>query len=125
MQALSRFQDLSRIRPRRSRALSIAVGALIAALLAAVFAGPAGAAPMTPTPKACPSFRVLHNDRIGPAVFPAGDYTITLEAESLTCATGGQLFARFLEDFDGILPTPWKVAPEASGRSSFLRGALP
>jgi hypothetical protein len=125
MQALSRFQDLSRFEPWRSRALTIALGVLIAALALAVFARPAGAAPMTPTPKACPSFRVLHNDRIGPAVFPAGNYTITLEDESLTCKTGGELFARFLEDFDGNLPSPWKVAPEASGRASFLRGALP
>jgi hypothetical protein len=125
MQALSRFQDLSRIGPRRSRVLAIAFGALIAALALAIVVRPAGAAPMTPAPKACPSFRVLHNDRIGPAVFPAGNYTITLEGERLTCKTGGELFARFLEDFDGRLPTPWKVAPEASGKSSFLRGALP
>jgi hypothetical protein len=125
MQALSRFQDLSRFGPRRSRALTIAFGVLIAALALAVFTRPAGAAPMTPTPKACPSFRVLHNDRIGPAVFPAGNYRITLEDKSLTCKSGGELFARFLEDFDGNLPSPWKVAPKASGRASFLRGALP
>lgn len=125
MQGLSGFQALSRTGPRRSRALTIAFGALIAALALAVLARPAGAAPKTPTPKPCPSFRVLHNDRIGPAVFPAGDYTITLEDESLTCTRGGELFGRFLEDFDGVLPTPWKVAPEASGQSSFLRGALP
>jgi hypothetical protein len=126
MQALFGFQPVSLTRPRRSRALSIALGALIAALALAILARPAGAAVApTATPKACPSFRVLHNDRIGPAVFPAGDYTITLEDESLTCTTGGTLFARFLEDFDGSLPAPWKVAPEASGKSSFLRGALP
>jgi hypothetical protein len=125
MQALSRFQALSRNEPRRSRLLAFALGALIAALALAVVARPAGAAAPTATPKACPGFRVLHNDRIGPAVFPAGTYAITLEDESLTCKTGGELFARFLEDFDGRLPTPWQVAPEASGRSSFTRGALP
>jgi hypothetical protein len=125
MQDLSGFQALSRNAPRRSLALAIALGALIAALTLAVGVRPAGAAPQTATPKACPSFRVLHNDRIGPAVFPAGNYKITLEDESLTCKSGGELFARFLEDFDGVLPTPWKVSPEASGQSSFLRGALP
>ncbi len=126
MQALSGFQPFTRIEPRRSRALTIALGALIAALAIAVLARPAGAAvPATATPKACPSFRVLHNDRIGPAVFPAGNYKITLEDESLTCKSGGELFARFLEDYDGNLPAPWKVSPEASGKSSFLRGALP
>jgi hypothetical protein len=126
MQALSRFQVVSRFRPRRNLAARVALGGLLAALALAFAAQPAGAAPKpTPTPKACPGFSVLHNDRIGPAVFPAGSYAITLEDSSLTCKSGGELFARFLEDFDGILPTPWEVAPEASGKSSFTRGALP
>jgi hypothetical protein len=128
MQDVSRFQELSRFEPRRGRAIAIALGALLAAVALLVTARPAGAASAstaTRTPKACPNFRVLHNDRIGPAVFPAGSYTITLEDERLTCKSGGELFARFLEDFDGILPAPWKVAPEASGKSSFTRGALP
>jgi hypothetical protein len=128
MQDLSRLQALSRFEPRRARAVALALGVLLAAVALLVAARPAGAAPAaaaTPTPKACPGFRVLHNDRIGPAVFPAGSYTITLEDESLTCKSGAELFARFLEDFDGRLPVPWKVAPEASGKSSFTRGALP
>jgi hypothetical protein len=128
MQGLSRIHSISRIGPRRNRAALIALGALVAlvALAAALAARPAGAAPSpAAAPKTCPSFRVLHNDRIGPAVFPAGSYTIALEDENLTCKSGGELFARFLEDFDGVLPTPWKVSPEASGKSSFLRGALP
>ncbi|HVV90294.1 MAG TPA: hypothetical protein VHB53_07355 [Solirubrobacterales bacterium] len=126
MQDVSRFQGLSRFEPRQGRAVAVALGVLLAVVALLVATGPAGAAaPATRTPKACPNFRVLHNDRIGPAVFPAGSYTITLEDESLTCKSGGELFARFLEDFDGILPTPWKVAPEASGKSSFTRGALP
>jgi hypothetical protein len=125
MQALSRFHALSRFEPRRSRATLIALGALIAILVVA--ARPAGAVPppALPAPKPCPSFSVLHNDRIGAAVFPAGSYAITLEAPSLTCKSGGELFARFLEDFDGVLPTPWKVAPEGSGKSAFLRGTQP
>ncbi len=125
MQNLAGIQALSRFRPRQARALGIALGVLLLAPAMSLGAGSAGAAPATATPKACPGFRVLHNDRIGPAVFPAGSYTITLEDESLTCKSGAELFARFLEDFDGVLPTPWKVMPEASGKSSFVRGALP
>jgi hypothetical protein len=128
MQGLSGFQAISRFEPRRSRAALVALGALLAVLVLAVATGRASAAapkPAAPATKSCPSFRVLHNDRIGAAVFPAGNYTITLEDATLDCKTGGELFARFLEDFDGVLPTPWKVSPEASGKSSFLRGAVP
>jgi len=111
--------------PATGRAtVRLALGALIAALALAVAAGPAAAAP-APAAKTCPNFRVLHNDRIGAAVFPAGNYTITLEAASLDCKTGGELFARFLEDFDGNLATPWKVSPEGSGQAAFLRGGQP
>jgi hypothetical protein len=120
------MQALSRIEPRHGRTALAALVALLAIVALALVARPAGAAPTpTQTPKACPGFRVLHNDRIGPAVFPAGNYAITLEDSSLTCKSGAELFARFLEDYDGVLPTPWKVAPEASGKSSFTRGALP
>src|ERR1700761_7311026 len=96
MQALSRFQAVSRFETPRARAATIALGALFVAVALAIAARPA-----------------------------AGSYTITLEDKTLTCKSGGELFARFLEDFDGRLPAPWKVAPEASGKSSFTRGALP
>ena len=66
---------------------------LTAALLLIAMALSAGSAPAAP---ACPSFRVLHNDRIGAAVFPAGTYTITNEASGLTCKSSAELFARFL-----------------------------
>lgn len=135
MQALPGFQAISRIEPRRRRLASrggavptparaiarLAPAALIAVVALALAAGPAAAA-QAPAAKTCPSFRVLHNDRIGAAVFPAGNYTITLEAASLDCKTGAELFARFLEDFDGNLPTPWKVSPEGAGQAAFLRG---
>jgi hypothetical protein len=126
MQALSGFQAISRIEPRPSRAVLVALDALIAivALALAGAAGPATAAP-APAPKTCPSFRVLHNDRIGAAVFPAGNYTIKLEDPSVDCKAGGELFARFLEDFDGVLPAPWKVSPEGSGKAAFPRGSQP
>ncbi|HEY2478675.1 MAG TPA: hypothetical protein VGI17_08080 [Solirubrobacterales bacterium] len=107
----------------------LALGALLAVVALLVAPRPAGAAP-APTgtaaaPKGCPSFRVVHNDRIGAAVFPPGTYAVTLEDASLTCKSGAELFARFLEDFDGVLPTPWKVSPEGSGKASFLRGTQP
>src|SRR5882757_4057501 len=120
------MQVLSRIEPQRRRIALVALAALVAAVALAVIARPAGAAPLeTTVARSCPGFKVLHNDRIGAAIFPAGTYTITNEDAGLTCKSSVELFARFLEDYDGVLPTPWKVAPEASGKSSFTRGALP
>lgn len=96
----------------------IALVGLLAAVAVALTARPAAAAATT-----CPSFRVLQNDRIGGAVFPAGNYKITLEDSGLTCKSGGELFARFLEDFNGILPNSWKVTGEGSGKASFSRAS--
>lgn len=130
------MQALSRSEPRRGPHLAIALGALLTALVvvltfAAPPAGAAAAPGASPTagaaqaPKACPGFRVLHNDRIGAAAFPTGSYTITLEDTSLTCKAGSELFARFLESFDGVLPRPWKVSAEGSGKATFSRGSQP
>jgi hypothetical protein len=93
--------------------------ALIAALsiVALNGAAPAAAAP-------CPSFKVLHDDRIGAANLPAGSYEVTVEA-GLGCQAASQLFARFLQDWDGNLPKPWRVVAEGSGKASFTRGAMP
>lgn len=90
----------------------------VAALFAVGFGGgSAGAA-------GCPSFRVLHNDRIGPAVFPAGNYEVTPAPRSgLSCARTSQLFARFLEDWDGNLPGRWRVASQGRGKARFLNGS--
>lgn len=97
-----------------------AAAALALLLVALVAAASAPAA----TPSTCPSFTVLHNDRIGPASLPAGSYSISLDAGSgLTCAAASKLFARFLEDYDGVLPRPWRVAAEGRGRASFEQGA--
>ncbi len=69
----------------------------------------------------CPTFRVLHNDRIGSAVFPAGTYNVHLtKGSKLTCAKSSQLFARFLEDYDGNI-APWRVVPKGSGKARFVR----
>jgi hypothetical protein len=103
----------------------VALAGMAIALAVALGANSAGAAPMAAeATKACPGFSVLHNDRIGTAVFPAGTYTVNLEDPSLNCKSSAELFARFLEDWDGNLPKPWKVAGEGSGKASFNRGSL-
>lgn len=102
--------------PRRR---SLAGLALAAALLALGLGGVAkAAAPAAPT---CPSFKVLHDDRIGAASLPAGSYSISTEDSGLSCKSASQLFARFLADWDGKLPAPWQVVPQGSGKASFAR----
>ena len=75
-----------------------------------------------PTGAACPgTFRVLHNDRIGSFALPRGNYRITLLGVGrISCAKASAYFARFLQDFDGVLPTPWYLDAETG---SFLRGS--
>lgn len=103
---------------RKHLAAAFAVAVLGSlALFSLAGAGAASAA-------SCPSFRVLHNDRIGPASLPAGNYRVATD-EGLSCATASQLFTRFLEDYDGALPRPWRVNAEGSGKASFTRGGLP
>jgi hypothetical protein len=102
--------------PRRSL-LVAAVVALAAALLALAAGGAATAGAAT-----CPTFKVLHNDRIGAASLPAGTYSVRTDDVGLSCSAASQLFARFLEDYDGNLPAPWKVVPQGSGKASFTRG---
>jgi hypothetical protein len=70
----------------------------------------------------CPTFRVLHNDRIGTALLPAGTYSVKLTRGSkLSCADASNLFARFLEDYDGVLPDGWRVVPKGTGKARFLK----
>jgi hypothetical protein len=95
---------------------ALALAALAAALVALAVGGAAKAGAAT-----CPSFRVLHNDRIGPAVLPAGNYEITVEDAGLSCKATSQLFARFLADYDGNLPGGWKVSARGSGKAAFSR----
>lgn len=100
--------------------LALALAAAVAAL-ALIAATPASAA-------SCPSFRVLHNDRIGAASFPAGNYGVTTVEGSkggISCQEASRLFARFLEDWDGNLPNGWRVRPEGRGRASFARKSFP
>ena len=94
------------------RKLALALS-LAAALLAIGGAGSASAA-------GCPSFKVLHDDRIGPATLPAGNYTIEIgPASELNCYSASQLFTRFLADYDGNLPGGWTVSAQGSGKASF------
>lgn len=102
---------------RAAATVALALAALLAALaLSAATASTAAAA-------TCPSFRVLHNDRIGPANLPAGNYAVTTTpAGGLGCAQASALFTRFLQDYDGVLPTPWRVTAQGTGKASFARG---
>jgi hypothetical protein len=107
------------VRPgKRAAAAALTLAAAALALLAILGAG-AG----TASAAGCPSFRVLHNDRIGPASFPAGPYTLTPSGPSLTCARTAALFARFLEDWDGNLPGAWRVVAQGTGKAKFVNGA--
>jgi hypothetical protein len=86
--------------------------AIIALALGILFGTLAGAAPAQ-TPAACPStFAVLHDDRIGPLALPQGNYTITiLDPSRFSCAAAADRFRQFLQDFDGVLPSPWQLDP--------------
>jgi hypothetical protein len=98
---------------------AIALAMLAALAVLALSAGPAAAA-------TCPSFKVLHDDRIGAASLPAGDYTITIDVDAqIGCSAASQYFARFLEDYDGVLPRPWKAIAKGSGKALFTRGGAP
>jgi hypothetical protein len=87
--------------------------ALTAALLPAAAAAGTGSCPGT--------FRVLHDDSVGQLKLPAGSYLISpLGRSSPSCSQSAKLFARFLDDFDGVLPRPWRVSVSDA---TFLRAA--
>jgi hypothetical protein len=66
----------------------------------------------------CPTFRVLHNDRIGSVNLPKGTYQMTALG-GLSCAKASSLFRDFLQQFEGNLPGRWRL----QGRTAtFLRG---
>jgi hypothetical protein len=83
----------------------------LAAGLATAVAAPAAAQSASAVPTACPdTFSVLHDDAIGALSLPAGPYTITVgDPSKLSCAEASDLFRQFLEDWDGVLPKPWKL----------------
>lgn len=96
----------------RRAALALAVAALGWAALAP---GSASAARGR-----CPgTFRVLHDDHIGRLAVPRGNYRITILASGRPgCAQASRLFTRFLDDFDGVLPRPWRISV---ANSAFVR----
>ncbi len=102
---------------RRSSLLATLCAAALAVALLALALGGAG----TAAAASCPAFKVLHDDRIGAASLPAGSYSVITDDPGLSCSEASKLFARFLEDFDGNLPAPWKVVPQGSGKASFTR----
>ena len=57
----------------------------------------------------CPTFQVLHNDRIGSLPIPAGNYLIT--AKNMGCPSASQQFAKFLQSPSGRLGGGWQLKP--------------
>lgn len=66
----------------------------------------------------CPTFQVLHNDRIGEVKFPKGTYQMTALG-GFACAKASTKFAAFLQKFEGDLPGRWKLKGKTG---TFLRG---
>ena len=107
------------VRASRRRLAAALPLALLVAVAALALSGAA-----TASAASCPSFKVLHDDRIGAASLPAGSYEVTVDT-GLDCQAASKLLARFLQDWDGNLPKPWRVSAEGSGKASFSRGGLP
>lgn len=100
------------------RLLPLALPAL--AVLAIAIPAVASGSPPARATATCPTFRVLHNDKIGKISLPAGNYAVTVTR--MTCAQSTQWFARFLEDWDGVLPKPWKATSTGAGQVTFTGG---
>jgi hypothetical protein len=95
------------------RALIVMLAAVATAI--AVFAA-ADRADAAKTTKCSNSFRVLHDDHVGKLQLRAGSYRISVvNQKQLSCQRASQLFAKFLQDFDGKLPNGWKVNVQKSG----------
>jgi hypothetical protein len=92
--------------------------AALLSVLALIGAAPASAG-------TCPNFQVLHADRIGVVNLPAGNYFLQTADDNLSCQDASQLFARFLQDWDGNLPKPWLAVSHGTGKASFARRGLP
>jgi hypothetical protein len=89
--------------------------ALLALTAAAAVAFSAPTAAPAAVARCKSSFAVLHNDRIGALSIPAGQYYLT--PVGLNCVTASELFSRFLDDFDGVLPSGWTAN---AANSSFV-----
>jgi hypothetical protein len=69
----------------------------------------------------CPTFTVLHNDKIGAITFPAGPYNVT-DLKGVTCQQSSALFAQFLQDWDGVLPGGWALKQVGAARVFYSKG---
>jgi hypothetical protein len=105
------------VTPKRLAAFALT---LTASLFVLALSGPAPASAET-----CPNFKVLHDDRIGVANLPAGNYFLQSADDEISCQDASRLFARFLQDWDGKLPKPWVVVSHGTGKASFARRGLP
>jgi hypothetical protein len=78
--------------------------------------------PHPPSSRVCAGyFTVLHNDHIGDFSIPKGRYRITLLGYAgVSCSQASSYLARFLQDWDGVLPRPWFIDPSTG---SFMRGS--
>jgi len=116
----------SAVLPRVGATKAIALAAVSALILLAFATAPSAQAATANSAAACPSFRVLHNDRIGDAILPKGNYTIKVAAASgLSCKAASKRFSQFLQDWDGVLPEPWAVVPRRRGKALFTRNGEP
>jgi hypothetical protein len=80
------------------------------------------AAQAAQSPQTCPgTFTVLHNDRVGQMAVPRGAYAV--RATGVSCKNAAKLIARFLDDFDGVLPGRWTTAANGVGFTNPVTGA--
>jgi hypothetical protein len=87
----------------------------------AALAGVLGLAPAASSAASLPcngTFEVLHNDRVGRLQLPGGPYDIRVSG-GLSCATASSLFSSFLQDYDGVLPRPWRYNVRGTGYALF------
>lgn len=102
------------VSPRFALRTSIA-GLVLAAIvvLGVVRTGVGRAATIT-----CPAaFTVEHDDRIANLSLPQGAYQVTVT--NLSCPASAQLFAQFLDDWDGRLPGGWQTIAQGAGVGTF------
>jgi hypothetical protein len=69
-------------------------------------------------------YHVVNPDHIGKLRLPAGIYQIQTNSGTnfLSCSRAAYLFTGFLDDFDGVLPRPWKMEVAGPGNALFKRG---
>jgi len=99
--------------------LSMATIVAATAMLALMFAG--GAKQAQADELSCPAYvQVVDHDKIGRLDVPPSYYILTIaDDERLTCDYVTDMFIAFLQDFDGVLPKPWKLNAKTA---TFTRG---